>query len=181
MTIRHICPLCEATCGLQLTVDGDQVIGVRGDADDVFSRGFVCPKGVAIGDLHHDPARLRTPMVRDGDALRPASWDEAFDRIRTGLRQVIGESGPNAVAAYLGNPILARPEEQDRAIEAFKQALVHDPIAPNVAYNIGLIYRDQKNIDEATYWFRKAIQANPRDNDARAWLDKMESAAEEQE
>ena len=43
MTIRHICPLCEATCGLQLTVDGDQVIGVRGDADDVFSRGFVCP------------------------------------------------------------------------------------------------------------------------------------------
>lgn len=104
MTIRHICPLCEATCGLQLTVDGDQVIGVRGDADDVFSRGFVCPKGVAIGDLHHDPARLRTPMVRDGDALRPASWDEAFDRIRTGLRQVIGESGPNAVAAYLGNP-----------------------------------------------------------------------------
>ncbi|MCB0013282.1 MAG: tetratricopeptide repeat protein [Anaerolineales bacterium] len=87
----------------------------------------------------------------------------------------------NLGAAYLGNPILARPEEQDRAIEAFKQALVHDPIAPNVAYNIGLIYRDQKNIDEATYWFRKAIQANPRDNDARAWLDKMESAAEEQE
>ncbi len=104
MTARHICPLCEATCGLELTLDGDQVVGVRGDADDVFSRGFVCPKGVAIGDLHHDPARLRSPMVRDGSGLREATWDEAFERIRAGLEDVIGESGPNAVALYLGNP-----------------------------------------------------------------------------
>lgn len=103
-TTRHICPLCEATCGLQITVEQDRVVGVRGDADDVFSRGFVCPKGVAIGDLHHDPARLRAPLVRDGDRLRPATWEEAFDRIRTGLRSVVGESGPDAVALYLGNP-----------------------------------------------------------------------------
>ena len=87
----------------------------------------------------------------------------------------------NLGAAYLGNPILARREEQERAIEAFKQALVHDPVAPNVAYNIGLIYRDQKNVGEAAYWFRKALQVNPRDRDARMWLDKMEAAAEEQE
>ena len=77
---------------------------VRGDADDVFSNGFICPKGVALGDLHHDPARLRTPMVRDNGDLREATWDEAFDRIRAGLREVIGESGPNATAVYLGNP-----------------------------------------------------------------------------
>ena len=102
--VRHICPLCEATCGLQITVEGDQVVSVRGDAEDVFSNGFVCPKGVAIGDLHHDPARLRSPMVRDGDRLRAATWDEAFDRIRSGLAEVVGESGPNAVAVYLGNP-----------------------------------------------------------------------------
>ncbi len=103
-THLHICPLCEATCGLAITVDGPEVVAVRGDADDVFSRGFICPKGVAIGDLHHDPARLRTPMVRDGDTLRPASWEEAFDRIREGLRTVITESGPSATAVYLGNP-----------------------------------------------------------------------------
>ena len=101
---RHICPLCEATCGLELTLEGEQVVAVRGDAEDVFSRGFVCPKGVAIGDLHHDPARLRTPMVRDGSGLREATWDEAFERIREGLQDVVGESGPNAVAVYLGNP-----------------------------------------------------------------------------
>ena len=90
MSVRHICPLCEATCGLELTLDGDQVVAVRGDADDVFSKGFVCPKGVA--------------MVRDGAGLREATWEEAFDRIREGLTAVIGESGPNAVALYLGNP-----------------------------------------------------------------------------
>lgn len=103
-THLHICPLCEATCGLQITVENDQVTAVRGDADDVFSHGFICPKGVAIGDLHHDPARLRQPLVRDGDTLRPATWDEAFDRIRLGLRPLIEQHGPDAVGLYLGNP-----------------------------------------------------------------------------
>ncbi len=103
-TARHICPLCEATCGLQITVDSLQVTSVRGDADDVFSHGFVCPKGVAIGDLHHDPARLRHPLVRDNGELRQATWDEAFDRIRQALAGIVGESGPDAVGVYLGNP-----------------------------------------------------------------------------
>ncbi|MCU0298924.1 MAG: molybdopterin-dependent oxidoreductase [Candidatus Nanopelagicales bacterium] len=102
--VRHICPLCEATCGLEITVDGDQVVGVRGDSDDVFSKGFICPKGVAVADLHHDPARLRTPMIREGGQLREATWDEAFERIRTGLGELIGQHGTDAVGVYLGNP-----------------------------------------------------------------------------
>ena len=85
----------------------------------------------------------------------------------------------NLAAAYLGNPILARREEQEKAIEAYKQALVHDPVAPSVAYNIGLIYRDQKNNDEAVYWFRRALQANPRDRDARLLLDQLQAGDEE--
>lgn len=104
MDARRICPLCEATCGLTISLEGDRVAGVRGDRDDVFSRGFVCPKGVAIGDIHHDPARLRTPLVRSGGRLRPAAWDEAFDRVRAGLAEIIGASGPQAVGVYLGNP-----------------------------------------------------------------------------
>lgn len=103
-TARHICPLCEATCGLQITVADTRVVGVRGDADDVFSHGFVCPKGVAIGDLHHDPARLRHPLVRDRGELRRATWDEAFDRIRQALADIVSTSGPDAVGVYLGNP-----------------------------------------------------------------------------
>ncbi len=104
MMALHVCPLCEATCGLEITVEADRVVAVRGDADDVFSRGFVCPKGVAVGDLHHDPARLRTPLVREGGRLREATWEEAFDRIRSGLAGVIQAGGPDAVAVYLGNP-----------------------------------------------------------------------------
>ncbi len=61
----HICPLCEATCGLRITVDEDRVLAVRGDDRDVFSHGYVCPKGTAIGELHADPDRLRTPLLRD--------------------------------------------------------------------------------------------------------------------
>ena len=104
---RHnrICPLCEATCGLVLTVEDGAVTEVRGDAEDVFSRGYICPKGVALGELHADPRRLQTPLVRraDGD-LAPASWDEAFDVIRTRLRAIMTEHGPQSVALFLGNP-----------------------------------------------------------------------------
>jgi tetratricopeptide (TPR) repeat protein len=73
----------------------------------------------------------------------------------------------NLGAAYLGNPILARDEEQLRAIAAFEKALDINPIAPNVAYNIGLIYRDRQELENAIHWFDRAIRANPNDQDAR--------------
>ena len=73
------CPLCEATCGLEVTVADGAVARIRGDADDVLSHGFVCPKGASLRELHDDPDRLRTPLLREpGGGLRPASWDEAF-------------------------------------------------------------------------------------------------------
>lgn len=102
---RRICPLCEATCGLELTVEDGAVVEVRGDAEDVFSRGYICPKGVALGELHADPRRLRTPLVRRADGeLGPASWDEAFDVIRSRLSRIITEHGAQSVGLFLGNP-----------------------------------------------------------------------------
>ena len=102
----HICPLCEATCGLRVTIEDGTVTAVRGDDEDVFSGGFICPKGTAIGQLHHDPDRLRTPLVRNPGSgrLEPASWDEAFDLIRSRLADVIAAHGPDSVALFLGNP-----------------------------------------------------------------------------
>lgn len=82
----------------------------------------------------------------------------------------------NLGAAYLGNPVLARNEEQQRAISAFKRALEIDPAAPNVAYNLGLIYRDRQEIETAVYWFSQALQANPNDQDARRILQRLKSA-----
>jgi anaerobic selenocysteine-containing dehydrogenase len=102
-TAFRTCPLCEATCGLELTLDGDELVSIRGDAQDVFSHGFVCPKGAALKQLHEDPDRLRTPMIRDGDRHRPASWDEAFAVIDDRLAPILA-ADRNAVAVYLGNP-----------------------------------------------------------------------------
>ncbi len=99
------CPLCEATCGLQITVDDGAVSGIRGDADDVLSHGFVCPKGASLVELHDDPDRLRTPLIREPDGgFRPASWDEAFAEIDRRLPAIQAEHGRDAVAAYIGNP-----------------------------------------------------------------------------
>src|SRR6476619_2587975 len=101
------CPLCEATCGLALEVDeaAHTVTKVRGDADDVFSHGFLCPKGVAIKALHEDPDRLRTPMLRQPDgSFAPASWDEAFAEIDRRLPSLLDEHGRDAAALYIGNP-----------------------------------------------------------------------------
>lgn len=81
----------------------------------------------------------------------------------------------NLGAAYLGNPILAKDENQLQAIAAFEKALAINPIAPNVAYNIGLIYRDRRDTEQAMHWFRKAIQANPQDKDARNYLAELGS------
>src|SRR5215212_7980334 len=76
------CPLCEATCGLELQIDDDgRVVRARGDAEDVFSKGFICPKGGSIAALHDDPDRLRTPLVRRDGELVEATWDEAFEEI----------------------------------------------------------------------------------------------------
>jgi Flp pilus assembly protein TadD len=79
----------------------------------------------------------------------------------------------NLGAAYLGNPVLVRDEEQYKAIAAFKQALNLDPATPNVAYNLGLIYVDRADPEQARHWFRRAIQANPQDRDARFYLKKL--------
>ncbi|WP_067441452.1 molybdopterin-dependent oxidoreductase [Nocardioides jensenii] len=99
-----VCNLCEAICGLELTVEGDRVTAVRGNKDDPLSRGHICPKGVAIGDIHADPDRLRRPVRRVGDAWLEIGWDEAFDLVADGLAKAINDHGRDALGIYLGNP-----------------------------------------------------------------------------
>jgi anaerobic selenocysteine-containing dehydrogenase len=99
------CPLCEATCGLEITVSDGKVGRIRGDVDDVLSHGFVCPKGASLRELHDDPDRLRTPLLRaPGGGFRAASWDEAIAEIDRRLRAIQEEHGRDAVAVYIGNP-----------------------------------------------------------------------------
>ena len=113
-TITHhrTCPLCEATCGLEITAkrndDGTPgaIIRVRGDRKDVFSHGYICPKGSTVRQLHEDPDRLREPLVRraDADGWDEVAWADAFAEVERRLVPIIEEHGRDAVAVYLGNP-----------------------------------------------------------------------------
>jgi anaerobic selenocysteine-containing dehydrogenase len=103
------CPLCEATCGLEITVKDGKVSRIRGDRANSFSKGFICPKGSVLQHLHEDPDRLRQPLIRRGDDLATAtweevSWEEAFDAVEAGLSPILEAHGRDAVALYLGNP-----------------------------------------------------------------------------
>jgi anaerobic selenocysteine-containing dehydrogenase len=100
----RICPLCEACCGLDVQVAGGQVVAIRGADNDVFSQGYICPKGYALKDLHEDPDRLRTPLVRRHGQLVEATWEEAFDEIERRLPPIIAQHGRDAVALSVGNP-----------------------------------------------------------------------------
>jgi anaerobic selenocysteine-containing dehydrogenase len=103
----HVCTLCEAGCGLRFEVEGSRILSVRGDSEDVFSRGYVCPKGIAIAELHTDPDRLRTPVRRtpSGD-FEPIGWDEAMALAAGQLREVRDRHGADALAVDMGNPIV---------------------------------------------------------------------------
>ena len=105
-TALRICPFCEATCGLTLEVDDDAgvVTAARGDREDVFSAGFICPKGASFAELDADPDRLTGPLVRRDGELVEASWDEAFAAAAEGLGAVLADTGGQTVAVYLGNP-----------------------------------------------------------------------------
>ncbi|HEX6311308.1 MAG TPA: molybdopterin-dependent oxidoreductase [Acidimicrobiia bacterium] len=98
------CPLCEATCGLELHLEGREISLVRGDRDDVFSHGYLCPKGTALKGLEADPDRLRAPQVRRGDSWSEVGWDDAFSEVARGLEPILDELGRDAVGVYLGNP-----------------------------------------------------------------------------
>lgn len=106
-TIHHrICPFCEACCGLEITVAEGRVKRIRGHAADVFSRGYLCPKGVALKDLHEDPDRLRKPLIKRDGRFMEATWDEAFAEIERRLPPIIAKHGADSVALTLGNPIV---------------------------------------------------------------------------
>jgi anaerobic selenocysteine-containing dehydrogenase len=98
------CPLCEAICGLEFQYEGEQLVAIRGDRDDPFSRGHVCPKGNAILDLEADPDRVQRPLRRCGNDWEEIGWDEAFAYAGERLATIQREHGAAAVGVYLGNP-----------------------------------------------------------------------------
>ena len=103
-TALRICPFCEATCGLTLTIEDGRVTGARGDRDDVFSAGFICPKGASFAELDNDPDRLAQPMVRRDGVLTEATWDEAFAARGPGWARSCASTAGRRSACISGNP-----------------------------------------------------------------------------
>jgi len=126
-TVQRICPLCEACCGLTLTVEGRRVVAIRGDEADVFSRGYLCPKAVALKDLEEDPDRLRRPLLRRAGAFVEVSWDEAFAEIARRLPPLLAEHGRQALGFSLGNPNVHR-----LGLGLYVQRLLRAAGSPNV-------------------------------------------------
>lgn len=141
--------------------------------------------------LHRGKINEAVTVLQKAHSLNPDHFDASLNlsgayiltkkfKQAAALLETLREKAPNNVmvwtnlgAAYLGNPVLARDEEQLKAIAAFEEALAIDPIAPNVAYNIGLIYRDRRQYEMAIAWFKRALQANPNDKDAQNLIDKL--------
>jgi anaerobic selenocysteine-containing dehydrogenase len=106
LPVRYgLCNFCDASCGLEIEVEGREILSIRGDREDFFSRGHVCPKGVAQQDLYRDPDRLRTPLRREGSSWREISWDEAFAITAERAAAVQKRHGKDALAFYFGNPV----------------------------------------------------------------------------
>lgn len=98
------CNLCEAMCGIVIKHDGEKVLSIKGDKDDPFSQGYICPKATALQDLHEDPDRLRQPVERTRDGWKKISWSEALDKVAQGIQSIQKKHGQNAIGIYLGNP-----------------------------------------------------------------------------
>lgn len=123
MSIEHfrVCHLCEAACGLIIQTENNQVVSIKGDDKDPLSRGHICPKAVALQDIHEDPDRLRVPMKRTGNNWQEISWNQALDEVAQKLLETQKNHGANAVAGYFGNPSVHNWGMMTHAPHLFKQ------------------------------------------------------------
>lgn len=121
-TVNGVCNLCEAICGLRITLHGDEVTGIRGNPDDPLSRGYICPKGVSLADVLTDPDRLTAPVRRDRATgeWHELGWDEALDLVADGIARTINDHGRDALGIYLGNPNVHSLGAQLHGIELVK-------------------------------------------------------------
>ncbi|MBV8139083.1 MAG: molybdopterin-dependent oxidoreductase [Deltaproteobacteria bacterium] len=105
-SVSRVCPFCEATCGVTIEVADGAIVKVRGDRDDPFSRGFICPKAHALKELYDDSERLRRPLKRTPGGWQEISWPQAYREISARLLAIRKKCGPDAIGMYAGNPLV---------------------------------------------------------------------------
>jgi anaerobic selenocysteine-containing dehydrogenase len=103
-THYRACNVCEATCGLEIKYQDNEILSIKGDKNDPLSKGHICPKGVALQDVYYDPDRLKQPLMKTADGWQKISWDKAFKQVAKHIKKIQKEHGKDAVALYFGNP-----------------------------------------------------------------------------
>jgi anaerobic selenocysteine-containing dehydrogenase len=101
---HRTCSICEAMCGIVVEHRDGEILSIKPDREDVLSRGHICPKAVALKDIHEDPDRLRQPLRRTATGWEPVTWQQAFDEIERRVAGIRARHGHDAVAIYAGNP-----------------------------------------------------------------------------
>ncbi|AHK15733.1 molybdopterin-dependent oxidoreductase [Thalassolituus oleivorans] len=105
-THKRTCSLCEATCGIEIEFNPatEEILSIKGDKDDPFSQGYICPKATALQDLHEDPDRVTTPMLKTESGWQPIGWTQALDIAAKRFAEIQAKHGKDAIGSYLGNP-----------------------------------------------------------------------------
>ncbi|MDG2050744.1 MAG: molybdopterin-dependent oxidoreductase [Myxococcota bacterium] len=137
------CPLCEAMCGLRIQIEAGQVTKIRPNPKDVWSQGYMCPKGAALGELHHDPDRIRFPQIKREGRFVAVSWSEAFDEIHRRLPPIIESDGIEAMTVYFGNPVA-----HNFSLSRYAAAFIPMSNIP-VTYSAGTVDQWPKNLSSA--------------------------------
>ncbi len=123
---RSYCRICTNQCGVVIDVAGEQVVKVKGDFSQPLSKGYTCPKGRALGQLHHHADAISRPLMRKEGMLVEVSWDECLDDLAHRLRHVIDQRGPNSVGVYFGSG-LGMDASGFRLADTFYKALGTPP------------------------------------------------------
>ncbi len=103
-SVKRVCNLCEAMCGLTIELADDLSMTIRGNKDDVFSQGAFCPKSQGLKDLWQDPDRLRGPLKKVNGSFQAIAWEQAFDEISSRINELQKKYGRSSIATYAGNP-----------------------------------------------------------------------------
>jgi len=119
---RSYCRICTSLCGIIVEIEGDRVVDVRGDKEHPLTRGYTCPKGRALPQMHHHAQRLERPLMKQGDSFQTVTWDRALDDIALKLQQTIADHGPSSVGIFFGSGV-GMDAAGYRMAEALKSAL----------------------------------------------------------
>ncbi|MCU0467899.1 MAG: molybdopterin oxidoreductase family protein [Arcicella sp.] len=104
-THYRACNLCEAICGLEITLNANQeILSIKGDEKDPFSRGHICPKAVGLKDIYLDKNRLKQPVRKTHNGWETISWEEAFTEVSSKIKDFQKQYGKDVIGVYQGNP-----------------------------------------------------------------------------